>query len=196
MTKKVAILGYASNWKEAPFDDLETEIWVQNIAEITKSGFPRFTKVFDIHSYDIILAEARDSPAGLKVVIENNYPVYLQEHVESIRNSIELPLDILSREFFPWSVKLGKWKYDDVYWTSSTQMMIALAIHERYEEIGIYGVDMADSDEYRGQRRGCEYMLGIAFGRGITIKRSSSSPVLRTKYVYGYDLTEEKAYRQ
>src|SRR6266571_1882295 len=106
MKKKVAILGYASNWKEAPFDDLETEIWVQNIAEITKTGFPRFTKIFDIHSYDIILAEARDSPNGLALVKLGNYIVYLQERNETIPNSLGLPLDELSREFFPWAIKL------------------------------------------------------------------------------------------
>lgn len=193
--KKVAIIGYANNWKEAPFDDPETEIWVQNISEILKYGFPRFTRIFDIHTTECILKEAKAFPDGLELLKKGNYPVYTQEQIDMIPGSIEFPLDELTAEFFPWSTKLGKWRYEDAYWTSSTQMMLALAIHGKCEEIGIYGIDMADTVEYRAQRRGCEYMLGIAVGKGIKIRRTRSTPVLRTKFIYGYETVEEQSYR-
>lgn len=188
--KKVAIIGYASNWKEAPFGDPDCEIWIQNIAEILKSGFPRFDKVFDIHTIAVIEAEAKNEPAGLEYVKANNIPVYMQEKTALISGSVRFPLYELSEEFFPWSNKL-----EDVYWTSTTQMMIALAISQGFQEIGIYGIDMSDSVEYRSQRRGCEYMLGVAIGRGIVVRRSSSSPILRSKFVYGYEIVKEKTYR-
>src|SRR6185295_12666854 len=102
---KVAIIGYASNWKEAPFNDPEVDIWVQNIAEITKSGFPRITTIFDIHSTEVILAEAKNEPAGLEFVKKNDYPVYTQERLDIIPSSVKFPLNELSEEFFPWSNK-------------------------------------------------------------------------------------------
>lgn len=194
--KKVAIIGYASNWNEAPFSDPDVEIWVQNIAEILKYPFGRITRVFDIHKNEIIVAECKDFPAGLKYVNENNIPCYLQEKSDLIPSSVEFPIDLLTEMFFPWATRIKKWKYNDEYWTSTTQMMIAFAIHEGFTEIGIYGIDMSDTVEYRGQRRGCEYMLGYAVGKGLSIKRSTTSGVLRTRFRYGYEETEENAYRR
>lgn len=52
---------------------------------------------------------------------------------------------------------------------SSVAYMLALAIHEGAEEIGIWGVTMEGNDEYAYQRPNCEYLIGLARGRGIKV---------------------------
>lgn len=51
--------------------------------------------------------------------------------------------------------------------TSSIAYMQALAIAEGFEEIAIVGVDMAADSEYAAQKPCCEYLIGLAKGRGI-----------------------------
>lgn len=59
--------------------------------------------------------------------------------------------------------------------------------------IHIYGVDMATTSnsggngEYQNQRPSCEYILGIAKGRGIEIHVPMSSDLLKTSAMYGAD---------
>ena len=193
--KKVAIIGYGSNWSEAPFSDSSVEIWVQNISEILKYNFSRFDRVFDIHPKEIILEEAKADPQGLEFCKKWDKMVIVQEPFAELPLARAYPLDEITPYFFPWAVHVSKWNWIDSYWTSSTEMMIALAIYEEYNEIGIYGIDMSDTPEYRDQRKGCEYMLGVAHGRGIAIKKSSTTPVLRTKYIYGYQDKEMNAFK-
>jgi len=48
---------------------------------------------------------------------------------------------------------------------STISYMLAQAIHERVDEISLYGVGMCD--EYEGQRASATYWLGVANGLGI-----------------------------
>ena len=63
--------------------------------------------------------------------------------------------------------------------------MLALAIQEGFEKIGIYGVDMAQDSEYGHQRPSCEYFVGIARGRGIQVEVAEKSDLLKAPYLYG-----------
>ena len=51
--------------------------------------------------------------------------------------------------------------------------------------INIYGVDMATGTEYAAQRPSCEYWIGIARGRGITVEIPLSSDLLKVNQMYG-----------
>jgi hypothetical protein len=84
-------------------------------------------------------------------------PVYMIRPDERIPNSRAYPLTEVIAD-------IGR-----PYLTSSVAYAIALAIHERAEEIGLWGVDMAVGTEYQTQRPGCEWLIGLAMGRGIRI---------------------------
>jgi uncharacterized protein YdbL (DUF1318 family) len=64
--------------------------------------------------------------------------------------------------------------------------MVVHAIFEGAEEIGIYGVDLLQDEEYAYQRPGCEYWIGVARGLGIKVHVPRSCAVLKASYVYGY----------
>jgi hypothetical protein len=79
--------------------------------------------------------------------------------------------------------------------------MIALAIMLEFDEIHIYGVDMATDVEYHQQRPSVEYFCGVAFGIWkVTGKCRIYVPpqcdLLKTIYQYGYDGDREIGFRK
>ena len=71
------------------------------------------------------------------------------------------------------------------YYNSSIAYMLALAIFEEYDKIGIWGVDMigqgepGHADEYRDERPNCEYLIGFAKAKGIEIYLPDECPLLK-----------------
>jgi len=72
--------------------------------------------------------------------------------------------------------------------------MIALAITEGFEEIGIYGVDMAVGKEYIKERPSVEYFLGIARGRGIKVIIPDACDLLKTRFIYAFESNRQNEY--
>lgn len=77
------------------------------------------------------------------------------------------------------------------YFTSSIAYMLALAIYEGYEEIGIYGVDLVTDGEYAYQRPCVEFLCGFAQGKGIKLTIPRQSALLRHSFVYGQERTKQ-----
>ena len=73
------------------------------------------------------------------------------------------------------------------YFYSTISYMLALAIAEGFEEIGLWGIDLAHDSEYEYQKPSAEYFLGIARGQGIKIYLPEQSALLKGMYRYGYE---------
>lgn len=69
--------------------------------------------------------------------------------------------------------------------TSSAAYMLANAILERPAEIGLWGIDMAMSDEYRAQRPAMHFLMGVAQGIGIKVTVPPGCPLLPRDPDYG-----------
>jgi hypothetical protein len=174
--KKVSIVGFADTRDECPFSDPTMEIW--GINDLHRA-LPRYDRWFDIHVRDNIQADVKAgrSPAdacGLEPLKHLNVPVYMQEAFPDIPTSIRFPAKEIMDRF-------GR------YFTNSISFLIALAILENYEEIHIYGVDMAVGKEYIKERPSVEYMIGIARGRGIKVVIPDACDLLKTRFVYAYE---------
>lgn len=124
-------------------------------------------------------------------------PIYMVDAYPDIPNAIRYPIEDMITEFDPQK-RLHVWKEPfknsyaldwNGYLTNSVSYMIAIAIHAGYEEIGIYGVDMAQiaGGEYSMQRASCEYYVGIAVGRGIKVTIPASADLLKTRMIYGFE---------
>lgn len=73
------------------------------------------------------------------------------------------------------------------YFCSSVAYMIAHAILLQPDEIGVWGVDLAEDGEYAHQRPNAEWWLAFAEGRGIKITIPRESALLKAPYVYGQE---------
>lgn len=65
--------------------------------------------------------------------------------------------------------------------------MLALAIIANPEEIGLWGANMCDTEEYAHQKGACEYLVGYAEAKGIKVTISKNSPICRTARMYAFE---------
>lgn len=181
---KVAIMGFAASSMEDVkyvWDDPDMEVWGLNQLYIV---FPaivekatRWLQIHHKHSYDRNLE--RDVSHHEWLTKQTKFPIYMMDKVDDVPMSVKWPKDQLLQVF------------SRKYFTNSISWMIALAIAEAFEEIHIFGVDMAQDDEidseYAEQRPSCEYFIGYAEGRGIKVVIPDKSDLLKCLWLYPYE---------
>lgn len=174
--KKLAICGFAiSSLHLAPFNNDEFEIWGLNDLH-TELKADNISRWFDIHPREQLETMPVRNGTGtyLDGLRSLSCPVYMQDQHSDIPNSIKYPkADMV-------------FKYGS-YFTNSISWMLAIAIDEGYKEVHIYGVDMAQGSEYHDQRPSCEYFIGLARGKGITVVIPEQSDLLKAPHLYGFE---------
>lgn len=186
-SKRVALVGFAASYKEAPFKDSSVEIWGLN--ELWRY-LPRWDRWFEMHPRAVFADEGDRNQAAhvewLKTQ-DGTKPVYMIEPHADIPGSVAYPLAAMAQRFFPGD--------DRPYFTSSIGYMLALAITEGFTEIGLYGIDLAADKEYAYERPAAEYLIGVARGMGITVTIARGSALLKAPRLYGYDQRTNEAQR-
>ena len=179
--KKVAIVGYAPSWKDAPYKDKDTEIWIMNdMYDIA----PRFDRLFDIHMIEEIMtrkSRGEGNKLHYEMIQKLDKPIYMQKEYPEIPASVKYPLKEITKKYLIQAMG------DKIFITCSVAFMIALAIYEEFEEIMFYGVHEAVDSEYKDEMPSVVYWMGVAAGKGIKIFVSEDSPLLKAVYVYGYE---------
>ena len=178
---KVAIVGKApSSIAMAPYDDPTWEIWtLSNNAMLGEAK--RWDRHVEIHPLANFRDDEKKQPYWKWLCSEpaGGRPIYVQEVVP------EIPAAVL----FPKSKAVEVF---GTYFNNTVSWVIALALLEGVNELGIFGVDMAcDGDgehsEYAHQRPSCEYMIGFATGRGVQVTIPEQSDLLKARRLYGFD---------
>jgi len=175
---KVAIVGFAAtSMREVVplFEDPDFEIWGLNqlymaFPEITEHA----TRWFQLHERKFYDAAIRDHKHSAWMGAQKTFPIYMQQPEPDIPMSVKFPIQTMLANF-------GE------YFTNSISWEIALAVYEGFEEIHIYGVDMAQDDEYTEQRPSVEYFIGIAKGRGIRVHVPENSDLLKAFWLYPFE---------
>ena len=149
---KIALIGAkrATKWK-APYKDPDWTIWA--CAPSNMKALPRVDAWFENHV-----------PAHCEVTRQADYMDYLKElPVVYMRdrsdhpNARAYPEEEMEKRFGPF------------FWTSSIAYMLAFAISQEPEEIGLWGIHMSSAEEYEYQRPGCQYYIQKAHDAGIKV---------------------------
>lgn len=177
---KVAIVGFAPHNVLTPFDSDEWELWGINRLHAVLPG-KQWARWFELHALDDYVDDKgqrdeqhfgflRSFPGDLYI-----RPADIGQH--GLVNAQPFPLDSLLAEFVP-------------YFTNTISYLVALAIQMGFEEIGLWGVDMAQDHalqmEFGEQRPSVEYFLGVAAGRGIKVTIPDGADLLTAAYLYGF----------
>ena len=193
MTRQVAIVGGARTRAKAPYGDEAWDIWAFSSLRLRT---PRITRWFEMHALDDLKSQLKvDTPrrysfdSYMAFLRRLDCPIVMQRVHEELPRSIAYPLDEALAAF-------GR------CFTSTASYLIALAILEGYERIGVFGIHLTERTVYARQRPGVEYLLGKARERGIDVYlprgcplRIPRRPVLPyTEILYGYDWTSPKAW--
>jgi hypothetical protein len=171
--KKIAIVGTApSSCADAPYDDESWEIWT--LGANVESG-KRISKLFELHT-QFVLEEAGSWNGLFPYLKKHGKDVVLGHANPQLPDATPFPKDEIVA------------KYGN-YFTSSIAWMIAYAIMQEPDAIGLWGIDMMGNEEYGNQRPCCEYLLGIARGKNIIIAMADESPLLRSERLYAFEHT-------
>lgn len=190
---RICIVGFADGHRDAaPWQDQGLEFWGINRLHAVLPGKP-WTRWFELHSLEEFYGHS--APGGVD-----------QQHIDFLRSfqgpvyvrgqDMDLARDwgIERAEPFPLDALLQKYH---PYFTNTVSYLIALAIEmlaadppSPTPQIQMFGVDMAQDsllqNEYRGQRPSCEWLLGMAQGRGIEVVLPPGSDLLRASHLYGF----------
>lgn len=178
--RKVALVGKASTGNEAPWHSPDWEIW-----GMPWISAPRYTRLFDMHEQSMY--DLADVPEDEVVWNEKwiphigDYPVYTFKSRMHIPNAVEYPLEEVL-EFLP-----------SIYLENSIAYMMALAIYEGVDEIGLWGVHMRGAPTYEIERPAITYLIGLAEGRGIKITIPDGNPLMFSCWEMGrYGINDKR----
>lgn len=191
---RVAILGLSpSTHDQVPWD---WEVW----GLPWDTDYPRIDRFFEMHDRELLEQPEAGRPGDYWERLSFLSPIYMQQEHPDIPGSVRFPLEILEKEVFSGFPR-GAWDDQKDWYNSSPAYMLALAIHEKADEIGLWGVDLLDDSEFSYERPCLEYLIGLAVGRGIKItlpegptalgkfrgdgiKLGTMSPVYNKRYGY------------
>lgn len=171
---KIGILGSApSSINLAPFND--PTWWLYGCSEGCASavGTKEIAGWFEIHDWPFSRWEKSYQDFLLRQKI-----VYTARALPELPNCAVYPKDEMIE------------KYGKYFWTCSPAYMLAWAIDQKPTDIGIWGIDMAATDEWAYQRPACHYFVTIAQSLGINITVPAESDLLKPSSMYGYNLSD------
>jgi hypothetical protein len=168
---KIAVMGSApSSRLLAPMNDPDWEIWT---CSPPNYDLPRVDAWFEMHSLDRKFAVPQNAPWA--AVLQQHPRVYLARLDPRIPNGIEYPRDAMIE------------KYGRYFFTSTIAYMLAFAIEQKPEKIGLWGVDMSAAEElYTHQRPSCHFFIREAEKQGIKVVAAAQSDILNPPPLYGY----------
>lgn len=141
---KVIIIGKGPGWRNAP---LEGETWGANDLILQRP----LKLTFEIHPIERVL-EWR--PEEIPEINRQGISVITSHLHKALPNAIVFPLEEMPVKYF----------------NNTIAYMIAYAIYKRVTEIDMYGVVLANHDEYAYQRPCIEFWIGHALAKGIKVK--------------------------
>ena len=196
--KRLAIVGTAETWRDAPYDDPTWKI--ASLNDAYRLGIKKADYWYDFHRPEEWLlvpdgqtvVKAWEMPAGKfyprphdhpNVLASMLIPVYVAEARPEWPTSITFPRDAIEQAF-------GR------YMASSPAWMLAHAMlpeadgglgYVAGDEIGIYGIHLATEREYIEQRPNMEWLIGVAETRGITISLPDECPLKKSRWTYAFE---------
>lgn len=172
---KIALVGTTASNAYAPVDDTSWQIW--GIGE-RQSHIHRADRWFELHKLEVEGRDWAEKWRKEEMVKWKGCKVYMffPEVAEG------LGLDVVRLDPKPLQEKYGTF-----FMTSSFAWMMALAIEEKPEEIGIWGVDLDSDAEYKAQRSGVRHFIYLAQALGIKVYRAPMSSIAHEPVPYPFN---------
>ena len=177
---KVGIIAANESFAIAPFSDPEWEIWGCNSLWRycrDEHGLFRADRWFEMHPMSVQTVQEEADIWACPV------PIYLLDvGTETFPpHGIEYPLEaVLAR--FPYH-----------YFTCTFAYQIALALHEGFTTIGLFGVELnkGTSRERIVEKACVEFWMGLALGQGVKVIIPDDSALANQSALYGYEYAQE-----
>lgn len=170
---KVALIGSApSSIRLAPYHDSSWQVWGCSPGAYGVIPKGRSNIWWELHRYEP--GQTWFSPEYCQFLAAHP-KVMMAEKRPEIPNSEVMDIDYLVKKYSPY------------FFTSSLAWMMAHAIEMGATKIGLWGVDMAATEEYGYQRAGCQFFAIVAQQLGIEVGVAPESDLFRPNQLYGVD---------
>lgn len=182
--KTVCLVGLAPSTREDFINEPDgVEVWSLNMghAFFPPAHMSRMTRWFQIHPREEM--EPRQNPQleHIEFLKSATIPVYMEETHPDIPMSVRYPYEDVCRTI------------GGNYMTSAPAFMLALAIHEGFELVKIYGIDLDCDREWAFEKSCFEHLLGIALGKGMKVWIPEGCPLLKGD-LYGKTIDIRSSY--
>lgn len=169
---RVALIGMGNLVRErVPWDDLDVQIWGMASRPRLLAKYRRLDLAFEVHDQSIWPGVRIKGRQHVEAMSRLGCPIVTQEHIPGVAVQTEFPLQS--------AIDVGA----DLF-VSSFDYMMAYAILQGATWVGCYGFPMAE-DDFKHQRVGAHFWIGLAKGLGIKTHIPDSSTLLSTPYRYG-----------
>lgn len=175
---KLAIVGsHPGTRSDAPWHDEEYQIWVFNEAA-NQDWVKRCDAVFQMHKPEVYRAPGnRSDPQHWEwLQKDHDFVIWMQEKDDEVPASRRYPREKITAEL------LG----GNDFFLSSIDYGLAFALYLDYDQIDLYGVEMASNTEYHYQREGLRVWLSVAHALGVEVNINGELALYNVP-VYGYD---------
>lgn len=214
-TKKAAIVGTFSTWKQAPFND--PSLYIVSLNDAYSLGIPRADEWVEVHPLDKMWFRKK----GQKVVDPRQIPeghyVRPEGHLEWLQKQAQtIPVWLQNDPPNGWPVNAKRLPVEELdakygaYWASGPAYILMHLYERGFREFHIYGIHLATEHEYREQRPNFEHLLGRLLGpavevtvnkgrrihkgsSGVTVILPESCPILAHGWKYAYEPKPVKA---
>lgn len=179
MKETVAIVGsHPKTRTEFDFSRTDCDVWVFNeaLSNPVEAWCPRADAVFQMHVETIWKNpnNRNDKNHAAWLATQTETPVYMQEKYPDVPMAVRYPIEDVSAGV----------NFNKRYFTSSVAYALALASHLPYKRVELYGVEMETDTEYRYQRDGVTFWIGVCLGRGKEVVANCS---MFEAPLYGYE---------
>lgn len=170
--RRVNIIGLGYGWRDAPYND--GEVW--GITSLVLKR-PEVDMVIDMNVYDDLRwgEVEKEKNDSVLVLCEKNEIEYVGLH--------NYPIGKIQKSF------------PTDYFTSTIDYAISLALHMNFDEIYLYGVNLAFGTDYEYLKAGADFWCGVAMGRNVKLVvhgEHSAIMVTHDGMMYGYDVFQQR----
>lgn len=164
MKEKLAIVGSHPGTRDlAPWDDENFDIWTINESATMKDTFvKRATGIFQMHPRGVWDSpkNQNDPHHGEWLKQNKTATIYMIEKYPDIPMAEKYPMDeIVEKYLTNLNVMCGRKRRN--FFTTTVAYMVALAAYKGYKQVDFYGVELQVESEYRYQRPGAMFWIGI-----------------------------------
>lgn len=175
MGRRIALIG------TCPSRDLALQLpdsWETWVCSPGNDTFPRVDLWFELHG-DLDFP-GEDWWPYLNWLNAQAFPV-MAHRTDLIPRAERFPIEKMVADF------------GDYFFSSQPALMMAYAITQEPEEIGLFGLDMQAKSEYHHQKPGMLHFVWLAAHRGIRVMAPDESEALVPPPIYGYNLMSPMA---
>jgi hypothetical protein len=179
-TKKLGILGRTTNIADAPWHDPSWTFASHCSARPFCEREPDW--YFDMHVPKCFETEAKAWNQGYYTWLKRlQTPIFMQEEWPEIPMAVRYPIERVLQEF-------------RAYFTNHAAYMIALAMQEGVETIGLFGCQYGAETEHSTQRGSLEYWLGRfeQYGGEVVLPVRHNTLLNFPSRLYGYESHDPK----